>query len=391
MLTEHTVDLAVLTRDELPLSQSVSAALREQRGVKLRIHRIIGKPQAGDANRVATIVRARNEAVRRARSPWLMFLDDDVALAPDCVARLHHALASRPEYGAFAADYLGEANTCGSSPHVAMGATLFRRSALERTSFRWEPNKCECLCCCEDLRRQGARVEYLSGARAWHLAKTQIACDQSSQQVTDSADQRDPALSAKAKVLAAFNRRDVKRFRAAYLRSLRSSGNQQELIVVAYGLYPSELRLLSALPGVRVIGKRVNGQMPPVRRLTDFGQLVAELPPDTPVAYWDASDVIFQGSLDPLWQLTQQHPDKLLAVREPRGYPHNQAIAGWTRTIRDPSMRRRAFELFATHPFLNSGFAAGTAAVMARYFAEAPGCVNRRSCAGQPIGAIRPR
>lgn len=69
MLTEHTVDLAVLTRDELPLSQSVSAALREQRGVKLRIHRIIGKPQAGDANRVATIVRARNEAVRCADRP----------------------------------------------------------------------------------------------------------------------------------------------------------------------------------------------------------------------------------------------------------------------------------------------------------------------------------
>jgi hypothetical protein len=371
MLTEHTVDLAVLTRDERPLSPTVSAALRDQRGVKLRIHRIIGKPQTDDANRVATIARARNEAVGRARSPWLMFLDDDVALAPDCVARLHHALASRPEYGAFAADYLGEANACGSSPHVAMGATMFRRSTLQRTTFRWEPNKCECLCCCEDLRRQGARVEYLTGARAWHLAKTQIACDPSRPQVTNAADQGDPRLSAKAIVLAAFNRRDVKRFRDAYLRSLRSSGNQQQLIVVAYGLYPSELRLLSALPGVRVIAKRVNGQMPPVRRLTDFADVVTQLAPDTPVAYWDASDVIFQGSLDPLWQLTQQHPEKLLAVREPRGYPYNRAIAGWTRTIRDPNMRRRAFELFSTHPFLNSGFAAGTAAVMKRYFVEA--------------------
>ena len=34
-------------------------------------------------------------------------------------------------------------------------------------------------------------------------------------------------------------------------------------------------------------------------------------------------------------------------------------------------MRRRAFELMATHPFLNSGFAAGTAATMQKYFAEA--------------------
>ncbi len=366
-----TIDLAILTRDESPLSPAIAAAVQGQRGIDLRVHRVIGKPLATDANRVATIARARNQAVSRARSPWLMFLDDDVALAPDCVARLHHALASRPEYAGFAADYLGEANSCGSSPHVAMGATMFRRSALQRTRFRWEPDKCECLCCCQDLRSMGSRVEYLPTAKAWHLSKTQIACDPSTLKASSDSSETDPALTARAKILVAFNRRDVNRFRQAFLRTLRASGNQQEVIVMGYGLYPSEARILSSAPGVRVITRPANGQMPPVRRLSDFGELADSLSPDTPVAYWDASDVIFQARLDPLWKLTHTYPDKLLAVREPRGYPYNVAITGWTRTIADPAMRRRAFELMATNPFLNSGFAAGTAAVMQKYFAEA--------------------
>jgi hypothetical protein len=218
-------------------------------------------------------------------------------------------------------------------------------------------------------------VEYLPTAKAWHLAKTRIACDQSALSCLAAAKSNhepiDPGLSARAKVLAAFNRRDVRRFRDAFLRSLRNSGNQQQVIAVGYGLYPSENRLLNSIPGVRVSAKAANGQLPPVRRLRDFGEIVAGFDDDTPVAYWDASDVIFQGSLDPLWQLTQAYSGKLLAVREPRGYPHNVAIAGWTRSIADPQMRRRAFELLATHPFLNSGFAAGTAAAMGRYFAEA--------------------
>ncbi len=381
----HTVDLAVLTRDERPLRAEVSEALRSQRGVKLNVHRIVGTPQKEDPSRLATITRARNAAVRRARSPWLMFLDDEVVLAPDCVARLHHALASRPDFGAMAADYLGESNPHGPSEHVAMGATLFRRSVFDRISFRWAPKRCECLCCCEDLRGIGARVDYLEGARAWHLQRSHTQCDAfappqlvrnaaSAQVATNDAIEpgdSNPGLSQRAKVLVAFNRRDVGRFRTAFLPSLRRAGNRQEVIVVGYGLYPSESRLLSQLPSVRVISKPVNGVMPPIRRLHDFGEIIGSFDPDTPVAYWDASDVLFQGSLDPLWQLTQSHPEKLLAVREPLGYPYNRAIVGWTRTIRDPAMARRAFELFSSRPFLNSGFAAGTAQTMKNYFTEA--------------------
>ena len=369
--SQPTVDLAVLTRDDRPLSPVVSDAIRRQQGVHLRVHRIVGTPRKDDPHRVATIARARNKAVKRARSPWLMFLDDDVVLAPDCVSRLHYALASRPDFGGFGADYLGEARRRGASPHVAMGAAMFRRSALEQTQFRWEENKCECLCCCEDLRRLGARVEYLPGAVARHLSKERSASVPSGQTTMCPAVHSETELAGRAKVLVAFDRRDVRRFRDAFLRTLRANANRQEVIVVGFGLYPSEIGVLSNTVGVRVVPKAVNGQMAPVRRLRDFHEIVSDMEPATPVAYWDASDVIFQGNLGPLWKLTQDYPDKLLAVREPRGYPDNAAIVGWTRSISDQQMSQRAFELFAMHPFLNSGFGAGTAAALRNYFAEA--------------------
>ena len=406
------IDLAILSRDESPLRHDVLAAVRGQRNVRVRIHRVIGRRLAQDVNRWQTIVRARNEALRKAQSPWLMFLDDDVVLARDCVARLQHALEARPEYAGLAADYNGEQSWRRFTPHVGMGATLFRRSVLQRTGFRWEAGRCECLCCCDDLRRQGFRIEYLPGARAQHLrvrnghggpaasgqpsafcgcecdsnlsrtmlkspaavpqtelstvGKPTVAADASGQ-----TDEDPRSLAVRARIMVAFDRRDVGRFRKAFLTSLRNFSNVSQVIVVGYGLYPSESRLLSGLPGVHVVNRPANGQMAPVRRLADFGQIVSQMEPDTPVAYWDAADVIFQGSLNPLWELTQQHPDRLLAVREPRGYPGNAAITGWTRTISDRRMASKAFHLFASNPFLNSGFAAGTAAVMARYFREA--------------------
>ena len=372
--TQVAVDVAVLSRSDAPIRNEVAQSLRAQQGVNIRLHRVTGAPTKGEPHRIATIARARNSAVKKASSPWLMFVDDDVVLAPDCVARLHHVLASRPNYAAVAADYLGESFGRRSSPHVAMGATMFRRSALEKTTFRWEPSKCECLCCCEDIRQTGSRIEYLSTAKAWHLTNPQ---EQTKQQQDKcgrpivNTKTADPELARKAKVLVAFNRRDVRRFRNVFLRGLRTSGNHQEVIVVGYGLYPTERRLLSRSTGVRVIHKTVNGQMPPVRRLRDFAEITAAMDPSTPVAYWDASDVIVQGSLDPLWQITKQNPTKILGVREPLGYPHNAAIVGWTHSIENPSMRRRAFELFSTHPFLNSGFSAGTAAAMNQYFVEA--------------------
>jgi hypothetical protein len=140
---------------------------------------------------------------------------------------------------------------------------------------------------------------------------------------------------------------------------------------VGYGLFPSERTLVSHLPGVSLLALPDSWIMPPIRRLLDFQALLTRLPPEMPVAYWDAADVYFQGWLVPLWQLVRSCPDRLLAVREPVGYPRNRAVTKWSRSIRDAVWRQRAFELLKTRPFLNSGFAAGTARTMLDYLREA--------------------
>jgi hypothetical protein len=58
--------------------------------------------------------------------------------------------------------------------------------------------------------------------------------------------------------------------------------------------------------------------LPPVRRLYDFQEIVRGLPANTAVAYWDAADVIFQDSLQPLWQLVHKHPDRLISDQSGR-------------------------------------------------------------------------
>lgn len=371
------IDLAILTRTAGDLHPQVEAAVLAQTNVVLRIHRIVGTPHELDRNRVDTIVRARNEAVCRADGEWLMFLDDDVVLAPDCIARLHHALMCRPNFGAFAADYLGDCGHSRPSPHIAMGATLFRTEFLPAEPFRSEIDKCECLCRCLDMRQAGLRIEYLPGAHATHDSKLVSSPSENERQsnaANRAAAERElsPVVPAQgAKILVAFDRRDVKYFRDVFLDSLRANGNHQQVIVVGYGLRPSEVRRLNAQPNVNVVSRSYNGQMAPVRRLRDFGDIVTGLPAQTPVAYWDASDVIFQGHLEPLWKLTAEHPDKLLAVREPVGYPENPAASAWCSSITDTQKRSQAFDLIASNPFLNSGFGAGTASSLAKYFRTA--------------------
>ena len=51
--------------------------------------------------------------------------------------------------------------------------------------------------------------------------------------------------------------------------------------------------------------------------------------------------------------------------------PATRPSRAWTLTIRDPAARRRAFDLLSTRPFLNSGFAAGTARTLLAYLREA--------------------
>lgn len=168
-LVDPHVDVVVLTRDDKPLRRDVAEALGAQRGVLTHVHRVVGAAWPQDTCRWDTICRARNEGKRFGGSPWLMFLDDDVVLEPGCIAALLSELVCRPNWAAIAADYLGERTTRGPAGHVAMGATLFRRDALSGIRFSWRGDKCECQCCCDDLRSRRLAIEYSPTARARHV------------------------------------------------------------------------------------------------------------------------------------------------------------------------------------------------------------------------------
>src|SRR4051794_30688065 len=169
-----TVDLILLTSNSGPVHPEVEQGLHSQQSVILRIHRVVGSARPEDPCRFETIVRARNEGKCRGNAPWLMFVDDDVVLGPECISVLVNELRRRPVFGALGADYLGEQREGKIAPHVSMGATLFRRAALDEVRFRWQEKRCECQCCCDDLRRRRWAINYCPAAKARHLPKGQM-------------------------------------------------------------------------------------------------------------------------------------------------------------------------------------------------------------------------
>ncbi len=161
----NVVDLIFLSRDLSPPRADVGRGIDLQGGVSIRMHRVVGDPRPGDPNRWETIARARNDGKRLGSSPWVMYLDDDVVLGPGCVARLVEGLRRGRASRRCGADCAGEMNGGLSNwdypPHVGMASTLFRRERLATVNFRWEPGKCECRCCCDDLRKSGFGIGYL--------------------------------------------------------------------------------------------------------------------------------------------------------------------------------------------------------------------------------------
>lgn len=353
------VDIVVLSRTDGPLHPEVERGIQLQRGVTVTVHRVTGKVLPGDSCRWDAIARGRNKGMARGHAPWLMFLDDDVVLARDCVATLVVELSRRPVYGALAADYLGQAEPGMTPRHVSMGATLFRREALQQIHFRWRAGKCECQCCCDDLRRLHWGIDYSSAAKARHIIIPWV---------DDAAERPSPAEEApRGRILAAFNRRDLKPFVDQFLRSLRRSGNDETVIPLALGLYPSERDWLSRIPKVKPFFWMDDGRFVARQRLRGFQQILKSMSSDAPVAYWDAGDVVFQAPLQPLWELVRQQPGKLLIAREPVRHPESPTITNWTRGILDLRMRRKVRELLYPRPWLNAGFVAGNAAALLRY------------------------
>ena len=374
------VDLILLSRDLSPPRDDVWRSVEVQQGLRVRIHRVAGTRCPDDANRWATIARARNEGKRRGSAPWVMLLDDDVVLGAWCVARLVEALQRRPEFAALGADCAGEmSGSWGHRDyprHVGMAATLFRRERLEKLTFRWEPGKCECQCCCDDLRRAGFAIGYLPEAEAWHRRSpaSRVDCPPDSQPAPISDAPAPPTAAGTpnlpGRILSAFDRRHLRLFRRRFLETLRQSGNDEQVTAVGYGLYPSERNLLARARGVTVVSAPNDGH-PSLRRLRDFQGILARWPEDTPVACWDAGDVIFQGRLAPLWDLVRAHPGQLLTTREQVVFLESPVVRGWVESIQDPDARKRAMGLFTGRPVLNGGFAAGTARVMLKYLREA--------------------
>jgi hypothetical protein len=371
------VDLILLSRDLSPPRDDVWRGIQIQDGVDLRIHRALGTPEAGDANRYETIARARNRARTLGTSPWVMFLDDDVVLGAGCLGRLVQGLERKNGFAALGADCAGEMagewENWDYPRHVGMAATLFRREPLERLTFRWQPGKCECRCCCDDLRRAGFGIGYLAGARAWHRpvprAPHPRAEPTTERKWRSSPGGESGTSTGGGRILTAFDRNHFLRFRRQFLTTLRASGNREPLTAVTYGLHPGERSILEAA-GVEVVAKRENGMSSALRRLHDFQDVVERWPEDTPVAYWDAGDVLFQGRVEPLWDLVRADPGRLLVTREPVGIGESPVIVPWTNHIEDPVVRRQTRELLSAMPFINAGFAAGTVRELMGYLRE---------------------
>jgi len=165
------VDVLTVLGPGRNIREPVLSSLKEQGDVELEHYVVDGIPLPGEWERDA-IVRARNRAKQLGTAHYAMFLDDDVVLPPQGIEKLVYTLILNPRYAAIGIDYQDFVQTSSWSVHVAMGAVLFIRPILDRIQFRHEPGKCECLCCCEDIRWMGYCINYLPGVRAEHLKYT---------------------------------------------------------------------------------------------------------------------------------------------------------------------------------------------------------------------------
>jgi hypothetical protein len=373
------VDLILLSRDFSPPRRDVWRGIQTQRGVDLRVHRLEGARHPDDRNRYETIARARSRAKSLGKAPLVMFLDDDVVLGSECVSRLVEGLLRKSGFAALGADSAGEMarewENWDYPRHVSMAAILFQRERLADLTFRWEAGKCECRCCCDDLRRAGFGIGYLPAASAWHRPSAfrgdsgQWAAGSWNGTESSPHDAGHQAATVAGRILSAFDRNHFRRFRRQFLTTLRASGNREQVSVVAYGLHPGECRILEAA-GLEVYSRPANGVSSALRRLRDFQDVIAGWPEDLPVAYWDAGDVLFQGNLGPLWDLVRAHPECLLVTREPVGIGESPVIVPWTDHIVDPVVRREMRDLLSARPFINAGFAAATVRALMGYLCE---------------------
>ena len=160
-------------------------------------------------------------------------------------------------------------------------------------------------------------------------------------------------------VLAAFNRHHFQPFRERFLRSLRATGNSEQVIALALGLYPSERQRLRNLSGVTPFFRNDDGQKVARQRIQGFQRILSTFPPEKFVAYWDAGDVIFQTRVQAIWELVRKNPDKLLVAREPKSHPESPTVAAWTRGIIDSAARRESASSIISSAMAERRFCSG--------------------------------
>ena len=165
------VDVLTVLGPGRAILKPVLAALENQGDVELKHYVIEGEPALKGDRRADPIARTRNRARKVGTAHYAMFLDDDVVLPPRGIEKLVYSLMFSQHYAAIGIDYQGFPRRSNSAPHVAMGSVMFIRPILEQIKFRTEPNKCECLCCCNDIRRMGYLIDYLPGLKAKHLSQ----------------------------------------------------------------------------------------------------------------------------------------------------------------------------------------------------------------------------
>jgi len=163
------VDILTVLGVGRKIQEPVLEALKIQGEVQLKHYIVEDTFHQPNEDRIQAIAQVRNRAKKMGNAHYVMFLDDDVVLPPKGIEKLVYAIFFNPHYAAIGIDYQGHSQPSPWTNHVAMGAVMFVRPILERIHFRTEPNRCECDCCCEDIRRMGYLIDYLPGIKAKHL------------------------------------------------------------------------------------------------------------------------------------------------------------------------------------------------------------------------------
>ena len=258
----------------------------------------------------------------------------------------------------------------------------FRREALARLTFHWEPGRCECQCCCDDLRRMGLGIAYLprtgdpraaSGSRSHHVILGRRPC------CNEMGSRARLSRDLEPHILTTFDRRHLNRFSSSSCRRSAKRAMTRWSRRWRTGSGPANGESSRRPPGSRRVprGRRRLSVDPPAPRLPGRDRTMARRvhPSRTGTRATSSSRAPLHrfGTWSAIIP-TGSSPSANLAS------PGKLGRLGMDLSIHDPSARKFAFDLLSTRPFLNGGFAAGTARAMLDYLVRPTGCSTPRPC-----------